>query len=137
MRQNLDKKVAEAVKLSGGNRNEATKILIADVLQDFNLLKELTKPFLRGIAGYTIERSQSLSTTGLESESDEALRALEESEDTGEIGAELVRTILSKTGHTFGTISRPARGSQEAKPAKASAEHEKIMRALARNKTKS
>lgn len=52
----LNRRIKDALKMSGGNRVKARQQIIAWTFEDNKLLHTLTKPHLSGIVAYNIER---------------------------------------------------------------------------------
>ncbi len=97
MTQYAEKKIREALKLTGGNEAQARRQIAMLAQDDPVLLKSLTQPHLEGIIAYQVERVAS-GRAELEQRNPDAVETLK-----GEnFGMDLLRAIASSDVTVFG-----------------------------------
>lgn len=109
-RDYADKKVSEALRLSGGNAAKAKRQIQAWFFEDPKLLMELTRPHWNGIVAYAVDRAEQRALRGDDgAERREEKKAKKTATPAKEssIGKEMLRSFVSEHAAQFGhEISR-------------------------------
>lgn len=124
----LEEKILEALELSGGNQARARQHLIAWSMEDAQLLRILVRPHLTGIISYAVQR---VAKRAARKKSDQASRKSSPPSDKT-FGEEMLSALSDDNAEIFGQSSPFPTGR---KP-EASARHEKLMRMLAQDPSK-
>lgn len=117
----VERRIAEALKLSKGNTARARQQIIAWALEDETLLKALTKSHLSGIVAYNIERVASgRAAAARKAQKPKPKQAAPQkaAKKEEDFGVELLKAVASSSNEVFGLengssgIGRPGQVSQ-------------------------
>lgn len=109
-----DRRVSEALRLSGGNAAKARKQIQAWFYDDPKLLLELTRPHWAGIVAYAVDRAADRARRGEDAVPAPVKKAVKSSKKEGSIGKEMLRSFVSEKAAKFGHESAAAPVSRKA-----------------------